>query len=397
MLRCKCKWLGRCLFPHASACGRRPREIWRAVNRYTPFNHEGKYVMKTAHTIMFLLSIPLLANFAAADRISEPDDILRVVQEWRIENIPATCPDSYWSGLKALGARMDEAAVNAIGKMVEQNLDTMLAVIAFNVRRNSEKVNDIVGWYGVYQPQVSRERRGIPPGEAGDKAWERLQGYWRMPRVWKVEQLRDDHLTANYAPIWHAWLLAPSQSEPILRSSIPDALKRIKDPGSFVIAAEMFREAVAKLKAHDDPEEFLKMNEEQLKETSAWLDLVYNCNLGDARSTLLLYLDWFRIARRHGFAETGGIDSLRSRLVRLFSSRDRFADLSREELEKFLKTGGGSGNIEQALIDLKHPFNDRWKEFKPVIEDMLRDPEANGLDGEDIRLWRDALAAMPKE
>jgi len=359
--------------------------------------------MKYLRFARLFAGVFMLSVFAAEDRNSEPDAALNLVRAWRGENIPAASPEAYWNGLMVLGSQLDETTVDEILKMPEQSIDTLLAGIAYHVWRYPKKIEELKGWYGVTWDQIDENLRNqlVETLTEAGASWRQIAEAGMSPsegrHVIGVRPLMQYHLDASYAPFWHAWLLSPPQHEPILRRSVPDALKRMKDPGSFGLAAEMFRIAAGKLQAHDDPEAFMKINEEQLKETWRWHDLVYKCDLGDARSTLLLSLEWFRISQRHGIAENGGIDSYRSRLIRLLASRLRYADLSREEFAEYLENSGGTRNFEQALVHVQRPADTRWRSFKPVVEELLRDPAANRLDAEDIRFLEDVLKAMPGE
>ena len=102
-------------------------------------------------------------------------------------------------------------------------------------------------------------------------------------------------------------------------------------------------------------------------------------------------LECVRTAETHG--ELGeGVDTVRKTTTHFLSST-----LSKEYIQKmeaqfpdFRETYG----VPERPGEYR-PINDKWREFKPIIEAMLKDPKDLGPD--DTRLLQDALAAMPED
>jgi hypothetical protein len=211
--------------------------------------------------------------------------------------------ESYLKNLASLGEKID---ADLKGRLKSQDVvDEVHAVclLAVNLPELQDKISELSGWYGRFEGQVSRERRGI----RNDEVWKFQQKNFQMKRVLQVERLHPEHAAEKYRHPWEVWLIAPpSQERALMKGRMYQALSKIGHPQSIPLLVEAFRVETGRLDAE----------ERRIDEGVAIMNVIRN--IGGEKGLDAL-LECNRIAAANGFAGKG-IDSIPSNVIRISSS-----------------------------------------------------------------------------
>lgn len=112
-----------------------------------------------------------------------------------------------------------------------------------------------------------------------------------------------------------------------------------------------------------------------------------------AENGIRALLNALRLVEEAGFGGEG-VDGFRAGVVRMLSSRTKLEEELRDPNSKAVAMLRELGKPINNPDDIG-PADDKWQQFKPIIEAMLVKPE--GLHPEDVEILREALSAMPKE
>ena len=335
--------------------------------------------MNTRSTILAgIISLIVPAATAPAQESPLPPQLPQAVEQWRSTQLPAGDPETYWITLKALGERIDEATAERIMAADASDVHSAIALMAQHVALAPEKAQELADWYGVHRALVSRELRGIDD----DEVWRMTQQILSSGRAAiEIEPLRAEHMHPDYLPFWQAWLLAPPV-EPTtrhMRRNIETALSELGDDRTIALLVQKCDQLHDELSRHLDGAPL----QQRLYRDSGQLHNIIR-EIGGTRAVLGL-LDLMRIAKRDGYlvAEQATALSLASRLNPV-----KMREHNPDYFEDHRLPG-------KALDDptVLPPYDDKWTGFKPVIEELLQQPEL--LEPGDAEILREALAIMP--
>lgn len=322
-----------------------------------------------------------------------------MVRAWRETVLPSASSEEYWRSVTELGSKLgEETGAKAIAER-SPDLDTALAAVAVQAWKHPELVEELSGWYGLVETQIQKklwddlmERMRREGASERDILNARIASRSPDSRAGPgIKRLLAIHLAPSYTPIWEAWLLCPASEprnhrEPRVRMDprIDEALRKIPSPRTPKLALEKFRLLGVQLKA--EPERIKHL----AQKPTHMLGLILSGDPDPRESTRRL-LECYRVAVDGGFAEIGGIDSVRKVLRRVFSGRVDSLDQLEDPvyLRQAKEMGQGTDPKDYP------PMDDRWKGYKPVIEDLLREPK--GLTQSEVDLLKDSLSVMPQK
>ncbi len=333
--------------------------------------------MKTSN-ILPIAALLLSFTMSNAQEPPLPSELRKQISEWRLNTLPALDAEKYWPELKEIGSNVGETSAKRIKASGSSDTDSTIALMAYKAWSQPERIDEIAGWYGVYEGQVSRELRGVD----SDEIWDAMQAGFNAKRTtFIVERLREEHKKAEFLPTWEAWMLSPYSIERrTMRQRMNEALAMIGDERTIAILIERTRafpkHVIDSLKPdsrQNEPDEIRRIIR----------------SIGGEAAVLGL-LECVRIAEAKGYAGEGP-DSIRNLVIYSLTSTYNPRELAANpEWEQSLRASQNAPATPGGLT----PYDDKWKEFKPIIEAMLKDPK--DLRAEDIRLLQDALAAMPR-
>lgn len=306
-----------------------------------------------------------------------PAVLQKEISEWRVNTLPSIQPEDYWANLKAIGEKVGDALAIRIEEVQASDIDSAIALMAYKLWSQPHKVDELAGWYGVYAVQVTRELRGIED----DELWQIIQQRFNAMRTETVvEGLQEKHQKREFLHAWEAWMLSPhSLQRLIMQQRMNEALAAIGDERTIGIMLEKCR-VLSEHNAHNpNPKERQKAIKREAGDIRGTIRAI------GGKWAVLGLLECARMAEAKGYGGEGA-DSARSFVIYLLSSSRHPRSL--EENPEFAESLRDPENPAQLV-----PWDDKWKEFKPIIEAMLKEPE--GLRAEDIQTLRAALAAMP--
>jgi hypothetical protein len=321
------------------------------------------------------------------------------IRHWRATVLPSATPEQYWKSLTELGSRIGEVEGVKAETMESPDIETSIAAVAVQAWKHPDLVEELRVWYGVTDNRIDKElldglaeRMRREGASEDDISRVQTPSSTRARAIHRVKRLLPMHLVPAYAPIWEAWLLSP-RSEPrreeqdsriLMQARIVGALSKLPSPRTPKLALEKCRLLGIRLAA--DPARFGPYDDRST-------DVMGLILVGDPepRERVRRLLECYQIGVEGGFAEIGGVESLRQLIRRNLSSRTMGADLLEDP--KFVKMALERGReSDPSKIP---PDGDRWRETKPVIEELLRHPE--GLTQAQIDLLKDSLRVMPKQ
>lgn len=345
--------------------------------RICPSNNREQRTMKTS-IILPIAALLLSFSMANAQEAPLPSELRNQISEWRINALPTLTPEAYWSELKELGSRVGEVNARRIEASESSDADSAIALMAYKAWSQPQKIEEIAGWYGVYEGQVSRELRGVD----SDEAWEAMQAGFNAKRtITLVEALREQHKRVEFLAAWEAWMLSPhSHERHTMRQRMNEALAAIGNKRSIAILVEKCRVLPTHGFDMGSPSQRLEESRRDAAEIRNTIRAI------GGKAAVLGLLECAHIAESDGYGGEG-TNSARYGVVILLSSSYNSRQL--QEMPEWAQSLRDPDNPDQLV-----PWDDKWKEFKPIIEGMLQDPK--DLRAEDIRLLQDVLAAMPR-
>lgn len=342
--------------------------------------------------IAFLLSVPM--SLAAMNQNLKDE-----VNEWISTYVLAqdVDPEDYWGTLKKLGETIDRETAEALASLDSYAIEEAVAFMAYEVAQNPERVETLTAWYGRPMYQVTRETYEKAGWVFDDERWDAHQQRRDNRRdKFNPERLRPEHQTDEYRTAWQAWLLSPRlrgsvHERHIMFRNIRVALLNLPDPANIPISIL----ATEQLQFINDP----TINDSKLKrikdsESTVHAGFVSNVLTKDG---VLGLLKLNRFAVERGYADAhvdfddvgrGGPKYHFTRSIERTLASRSFYTID-EIYEDPKKWSGAETGIGRYIAD------DRWKTFKPIIEELLADPQAYDLQEIDIELLQNALRLMP--
>lgn len=325
-----------------------------------------------------IAALSLLLGISSAQDALQPNELQTEISNWRTNTLPSLEADHYWIDLKALGQKVGEDFANSIVESQVDDIDSAIALMAYQAWSRPKKIDEIGGWYGVSEGQVSRELRGVE----SDEIWEAMQDAFNRKRATGlIERLREEHMRPEFTHAWEAWMLSPpSPKRGQMRQRMNEALAAVGDERTIALLVEKCRILPEHRFRQENPEQ----RQEAIRNEAGEIRAIIRAIGGKA--AVLALLECARIAEERG---DGGEepDSVRDSITRILSSSYNPRQL--REMPEWAETLRDPENPTQWV-----PWDDKWKEFKPIIEELLEDP--GDLSPEDIQTLRAALAAMPE-
>lgn len=333
---------------------------------------------------MAMATLSLAVAISSAQHSQLPIELKKEISDWRTNTLTSIETAKYWEDLKTLGEKVGNVHANRIVESKANDIDSAIALMAYKVWLQPEKVDEISGWYGVWAVNVDRKLRGIHDDEQWNRFQRRLNSY-RVTNV--VTALREQHINPDYAYIWEAWMLSPSSPERYrMRQRMNEALVAIGNDRSIAILVEKCRilpmhwPPPVHVAAQTNPS---VIQEESRREAG---EIVMTIRAIGGKAAISGMLDYLHVAESAGYAK-GGAYGDRFGVILLLSSSYNPRQL--REMPEWAESLRDPTNPEQLV-----PWDDKWKEFKPIIEEMLQNPD--DLRPEDTQTLKAALDAMPK-
>ena len=341
-----------------------------------------------------LISLLFPASIALAQGPSLSPQFLQSVEQWRSTQLPATDLETYWTTLKALGERIDETTAERIRAAGSSDLPSAIAHMAYHVAREPNLAKELGAMYGVRHTEIDindfyaiRDRllaSGMTLHEAMAAIFVASPRTRAAPGPLPIIPL---HREPEFLPFWQAWLLAPPV-EPTtrhMRRNIERALSELGDDRTIALLVEKCRLLEGQITDADQPER----QEEARRQTAFAMMGIIRAIGGE--SVVPALLECLHHAEQGGYAGEGLL-GLRSSVRRMISSRSRMEEELRDPDSDYVST---LRELGKPIDDPEQfgPTDDRWREFKPVVERLLREPGA--LAPGHAALLREALKEMP--
>lgn len=329
----------------------------------------------------------------AASNAGEPpgaSDLKTEISEWRTSVLPSLQPEDYWADLKALGAKVEEAHAKRIVESQATGIDSAIALMAYHSSSQRGKVDEIAGWYGRHLDEVDREhwlamRERLSASGLSDRAVHSELAHGWSPQMRAnapvMKLIATAHASHDYLHAWEAWMLSPPSLERHrMRQRMNEALAAVGDERTIALLVEKCRI----LPEHRFRQEHPERRQEEIRSEAGEIRSIIRAIGGKA--AVLGLLECAKIAEEMDY---GGDepDSVRDSIARNLSSSYNPRQL--REMPEWAETLRDPENPTQLV-----PWDDQWKEFKPIIEELLEAP--GDLRPEDIRTLEAALAAMPE-
>lgn len=312
------------------------------------------------------------------------------IEHWRTEILPTADSERYWATLKELGEKINDADVEQLEAAASIDANTALACMAHEVARHPERIDEISDWYGRTVEQVERElweamkeRLAATGLSERDVRRALIKGWSPRNRASPpaMRLIHAIHGTDEYRLIWEAWMLSPdSPQRATMRQRMNQALSVVGDDRTIAILVEKCRVLPKHVRTRADPadqQKAIAMEAEGIRETIRAIG---------GKVAILGLLEYANIAEKKGFGGEGD-DRARNFVVYLLSSSRHPRGL--RDNPEWVESLRDPDNPDQLV-----PWDEKWKEFKPIIEAILRNPD--GLSPEDIQTLQATLDAMPK-
>ncbi len=304
-------------------------------------------------------------------------------------------PEDYWDSLKKLGEAIDADTATGLAALEAHTREDAVALMAHEVAQNPERVDTLVAWYGRPMYQVTRETYEKAGWVFNDERWAAHQRRRNMRRdKFNPERLRAEHQIDRYRTAWQAWLLSPRLRGTVherhrMAGHIYRALLSLPHSSNIQIAILTTKQ----LQLINDPAIREKdLRRLQLGEALSYASIVLEYA---SKESVIGILELNRIAVNKGYADAsveepghGPNSHFTLYMERALAARNFYTiDEIFKDPEKW---GAQPARGRSAYV-----IGDHWKTFKPIIEELLADPQAYNLLEIDIELLQNALRLMP--
>jgi len=296
--------------------------------------------------------------------------------------------EEYWVTLLKLGTSVDQRTAATLADIQTFSPEEAVALMAYEVAQNPGRVEELTAWYGRSMRDVTRETRGITNDEVWD-AFVKRMGQLRSNS--NPERLRPEHRTEEYRFAALAWLLSPRVPGTMneRHMMLGNILAVIFATADHVILPLGIL-ATKQLELVNDPK-IKKSDIERMRVSNALSHAALFAKV-QTKDAVLAMLWINRRAIEQGYVDgdvpnNGPKANLTRYIERILASRNFYTiDKIFEDPAKWsappLRVGG-------------YVVDERWKTFKPIIEELLADPKGHNLTEVDLSLLQEALRLMP--
>jgi len=345
--------------------------------------------MKTKKWHNCCLSIIWISALTWSEVLALPPETIESIEHWRTKVLPAANLEEYWTTLKELGGKISDADAQEIEASGASDTISALALMAYRVAKAPEKVDEVRAWYGRTVDQIEQElwdeikkrlaAKGLSERENSNariSGWS--SGSRRHPPTMKLIQAV--HGDKEYLPVWEAWLLTAKSDERYhMRQRMYEALVAIGNERTITILVEKCR-VLREHSVRYPPQHVQQVVRNEGFEIRKTIRAI------GGKAAVLGLLKYAHVLESAGFGGEATKGARYSVSLILASSYNPRLLQEQPELAESLR----DPEDPQRLA----PYDDKWKEFKPIIEELLEHPE--DLREEDVKTLRAALDAMPK-
>jgi hypothetical protein len=291
-------------------------------------------------------------------------------------------PDRFFAELEKLGTLVPSEAASTILQSPRGAQEAVLGVV-LHVKQGRQSIDLISTWYGRAIDEIpskvieehARESwiRGGRKGALVIPAYPKGLAQGSKMGMPNVHWLLDEHAAPELRLAWEAWLMAPrSRERDLMNPVIYAALSRIRDARSIPLLVETFKvETTRVLEEQKTRDPFFSVQPLIERQLVPILRTIHSVG---GKEAVLGLLACVRDASGKGLP-SDGTEGIPRRVVRLFSSRNLYADRHPGE------------------ADVK-PADNQWRDYLPMIRQVLANPKE--LTPGDVTILEQALEAMPR-